>query len=204
MLLITLLATNTLHAAVRELNTVGGTYPVIEEDFLAKLKQSAMNTDQLREHIQKLISEYQPSGVQPLPRAMADRTFTVDMTYTLEENITDGEGRVTYPKGYRFNPLKYVNLPGGLVVIDGDDPQQVEWFKASPYSGDRRVRLLLSKGKAAELIDKLQRPVFYLTDDIARRLQIKVVPALVIQQAQTMQVREIYLPQEKGKSDERK
>jgi len=204
MLLITLLATNTLHAAVRELNTVGGTYPVIEEDFLAELKQSAMNTDQLRENIQKLISEYQPSGVQPLPRAMADRTFTVDMAYTLEENITDGEGRVTYPKGYRFNPLKYVNLPGGLVVIDGGDPQQVEWFKASPYSGDHRVRLLLSNGRAAELIDKLQRPVFYLTDDIARRLQIKVVPALVIQQAQTMQVREIYLPQEKGKSDERK
>jgi len=129
MLLITLLAANTLHAAVRELNTVGGTYPVLEENILAELKEQVMKADQLRDEIRKQIGEYQHGSIPHLPGAAADRTFTVDMTYTVEEDITDETGRVIYPKGFRFNPLKYVTLPGGLLVIDGDDPNQVEWFR---------------------------------------------------------------------------
>ncbi|MHB8810645.1 MAG: hypothetical protein ACYC9M_11605 [Desulfobulbaceae bacterium] len=202
MLLITLLAADPLHAAVRELETLGETYPVIEEDLLADLKQRAMKADELRAEIRKFISEYQPAGVHHLTRATTDRTFTVDMTYTVEEDITDETGRVIYPKGFRFNPLKYVALPGGLLVIDGDDPNQVEWFRTSPYYVDHRIKLLLSNGRAADLIDKLRRPVFYLTDDIAGRLQLGAAPSLVIQQGQTMQVREFYLPPARSKSDE--
>ncbi|MHB1350300.1 MAG: hypothetical protein ACYCYR_10555 [Desulfobulbaceae bacterium] len=203
MLLITLLVTDPLHAAIRELETEGETYPVIEPDILKELKQHAVNTDRFREEMLKSISEYQPTGAHQLPRAAEARTFTVDMTYTVNEKITDGDGRVLYPKGYTFNPLKYVTLPGGLVVLDGDDPDQVEWFRTSPYYADHRMKLLLSNGRAADLIEKLQRPVFYLTDDIARRLQLSAVPSLVIQQGQEMEVHEFYLPPGKGKSDER-
>jgi conjugal transfer pilus assembly protein TraW len=201
MLLITLLAANTLHAAVRELNTVGGTYPVLEENILAELKEQVMKADQLRDEIRKQISEYQPGSIPQLPRAATDRTFTVDMTYTVEEDIIDGMGRVIYPKGFRFNPLKYVSMPGGLLVIDGDDPRQVEWLTNSPYSRDRRIRLLLSNGHASDLIDRLKRPVFYLTEDIARRLQLAAVPALVIQQELVLQVHEIFLPPDTSRSD---
>ena len=109
-----------------------------------------------------------------------------------------------YPKGFTFNPLKYVTLPGGLVVLDGDDPNQVEWFRTSSLlCQNHRIKLLLSNGQAADLIEKLQRPVFYLTDDIARRLQLSAVPSVVIQQDQEMAVHELYLPPGKGKSDER-
>lgn len=203
MLLITLLVTDPLHAAIRELETAGETYPVIEPDMLAELKQHAANTDRFREEMQKSIREYQPTGAHRLPPATAARTIAVDMTYTVNENITDGDGRVLYPKGYTFNPLKYVTLPGGLLVLDGDDPNQVEWFRTSPYYADHRIKLLLSNGRAADLIEKLQRPVFYLTDDIARRLQLSAVPSLVVQQGQEMEVHEFYLPPGKGKSDER-
>ena len=204
MLLIILLAADPLHAAVRELEDAGETFPVIEDDLLTDLKERAMKTDQLRDEIRKRIAAYRPAGVHQLPNATADRTFFVDMTYTVEDDITDGTGRVIYPEGFRFNPLKYVSLPGGLLVIDGDDPHQVEWFKASPYTSDHRVRLLLSKGRAAELINKLKRPFFYLTEDIARRLQLSAVPSLVIQQGQTMQVHEIFLPRDTSRSDEGK
>jgi len=203
MLLITLLVSDPLHAAIRELETAGDTYPVIEPDMLAELKQHAVNTDRFREEMLKSIREYQPSGAHQLPRAAEARTFTVDMTYTVNENITDGDGRVLYPKGYTFNPLKYVTLPGGLLVLDGDDANQVEWFRTSPYYADHRIKLLLSNGRAADLIEKLQRPVFYLTDDIARRLQLSAVPSLVIQQGQEMEVHEFYLHPDKSESDER-
>lgn len=204
MLLITLLVADPLHAAVKELEAAGETYPVLEENILVELKQQVMKADQLRNEIRKQIGAYQPGSIPRLPRTTQDRTFTVDMTYTVEEDITDGAGRVFYPKGFRFNPLKYVSMPGGLLIIDGDDPRQVEWFNNSPYSRDRRVRLLLSNGRASELIDRLKRPVFYLTEDIAKRLQLAAVPALVIQQEQMLQVREIVMPPDTSRSDERK
>jgi hypothetical protein len=78
---------------------------------------------------------YQPASLHQLPRARVSRRFAVDMTFTLEQELRDEEGRVLYPKGYTFNPLEYVSLSGGLVVIDGSDAEQVAWFKASPYHG---------------------------------------------------------------------
>jgi conjugal transfer pilus assembly protein TraW len=204
MLLITLLVADPLHAAVKELEAAGETFPVIEEDLLSDMKERAMKADQLREEIRKQIAAYQPAGVHQLPSASANRTFPVDMTYTVEEDITDEAGRVIYPKGFRFNPLKYVSLPGDLLIIDGDDPRQVGWFRTSPYFSDHRVRLLLSKGQAADLIDRLKRPVFYLTEDIARRLQLSAVPSLVFQQGQILQVHEIFLSPDTIRSDEGK
>lgn len=201
MLLITLLVADPLHAAVKELEAAGETYPILEENMLDELKQQVMKADQLRDEIRKQIGAYQPGSIPHLPRTAKVRTFTVDMTYTVEEDITDGAGRVIYPKGFRFNPLKYVSMPGGLLVIDGDDTQQVEWFRNSPYSHDRRIRLLISNGHASDLIDMLKRPVFYLTEDIARRLQLAAVPALVIQQEQMLQVHEIFLPPDTSRFD---
>ena len=140
------------------------------------------------------IKNYQPANLFALPRATADRTFLVDMTYTLDRDLVDADGKIIYPRGYTFNPLDYTGLSGGLVIIDGDDPAQVKWFMTSPYLENHRARLLLSNGHAAELITRLQRPVFYLTDDIGRRLRLAAVPSVVIQQGDRMQVREIYVP----------
>jgi hypothetical protein len=84
--------------------------------------------------IRQEAGRYQPASLHQLPRARVSRRFAVDMTYTLEQELRDGEGRVLYPQGFTFNPLEYVSLSGGLVVIDGGDAEQVAWFKASPYS----------------------------------------------------------------------
>lgn len=182
-------------AKIYDLGTVGETYPVVEPDVAKDLKQKAAaldrgNNDSLLEQIKK----YQPAGLQTLPRAAADKTFLVDMAYTLDRDLVDGDGKVIYPRGYTFNPLDYISFPGGLVVLDGDDPSQIKWYKTSPYFENHQARLLLSNGYAFNLIEELQRPIFYLTDDIARRLQLTAVPSVVIQKGDKMQVQEIYVP----------
>jgi conjugal transfer pilus assembly protein TraW len=203
MMLITLMGTEPLYATVRHLEALGETYPVTEEDMLPELKERAMMAEEFRATTQEYLDEFESPAIHHLPRATTDRTFTVDMTYTVEEDIID-DGELIYPKGYRFNPLKHVPLRSPLVAIDGDDPSQVEWFKASPYSADRGVRLLISSGRADDLMDRLDRSVYYLTDDMAQRMQIKAVPSLIIQQGLTLQVREIFLPQKTSRSNERK
>ena len=95
--------------------------------------------------------------------------------------------------GVPFNPLRFVSLSGALVVIDGSDPEQVAWFKDSPYGANHRALLLLSGGLAAALRDELQRPVAYLTEDIARRLQLRAVPSIVVERDNQLVIREVSL-----------
>jgi len=184
---------------VRNLGVAGETYQVVEPDVVVELKQQAVARNRIKDDaFLERIKNYQPADLHQLPRTAEDRTFLVDMTYTLDRNLIDGDGKVIYPKGYTFNPLDYVSFPGGLMVIDGDDSSQVKWFEKTPYADNHRVRLLLSNGYAFKLIEQLKRPVFYLTDDIARRLQLSAAPSLVIQKDDELQVREFFVPKKEN------
>ncbi|HHL35550.1 MAG TPA: hypothetical protein ENJ30_14420 [Desulfobulbaceae bacterium] len=188
--------------AVKNLGVVGETYPVIEPDVVAELKEEAARKNRFgdNEFLERM-KTYQPEDIHHLPRATMDRTFLVDMTYTLDRDLLDGDGKVIYPKGFTFNPLDYLSFSGGMLVIDGNDPVQVKWFKKTPYANNHRVRLLLSDGHAYELIKQLKRSVFYLTDEIAGRLHLSAVPALIIQKGDRLQVREFLVPA--GEDDEK-
>lgn len=179
---------------IENLGVSGQTYPIAEPDITVELMQKAKEKVLSKEKMIDRMKSYQPADLHDLPPATADRTRLVDVTYTLDRDVTDGNGKVIYPKGYTFNPLKYIGLAGGYVIIDGNDARQVEWFKSTPYAGNHQVGLLLSGGYAFDLVQKLKRPVFYLTDDIASRLQITAAPCLVMRRGDRLQVREFYLP----------
>lgn len=187
----------------RHLGIVGRTFPIVEPDLHAELRESSSQFEQSREELLARIKNYQPANLHPLPRAAADRTFLVDMRYVLDRDLTDANGNIIYPKGYSFNPLEYIVLAGGLIVIDGSDPSQVSWFMRSPYSQNQQTKLLLVGGRAADLIEKLQRPAFYLTGDMAERLRLAAAPSFIMRKGDKMQVQEFYVPPAKpGSSNE--
>ena len=175
----------------RQLAAVGPVYPVVEPDLVEELRERALAVDLAA--IRQEAGRYQPASLHQLPRARVSRRFAVDMTYTLEQELRNEEGRVLYPQGFTFNPLEYVGLSGGLVVIDGGDAEQVAWFKASPYHENRRAKLLLSGGYASDLATALERPVFYLTEVIAKRLRLQAVPSVVVEERQQLYVQEVLL-----------
>ena len=173
------------------LEPVGPTSAVIETDLAEALRQRAVSVDV--ERLRSAQARYQPANLQALPRATKDAITMVDLTHTLQQDLVDAQGTILYPRGFTFNPLRYVSLSGALVVIDGSDPEQVAWFKGSPYGSNRRALLLLSGGVAAPLRDELRRPVAYLTEDIAQRLQLRAVPSVVMEQDQHLTVREVLI-----------
>lgn len=183
-------ATQVLAAHTR-LEPVGRTYPILEQDIREEFKQKATGID--IDALFNTHNRYQPANLHPLPRTASDRVFTVDLTHTLDHDIKDSQGNLLYPQGFTFNPLQYAGLRGGMVVIDGSDPQQVEWFKGSPYFQNHRAILLLSGGYAAEMKQELKRPVYYLTHDIAARLQLKAAPSVVVEEDNKLTVREVRL-----------
>ena len=173
------------------LEPVGPTSAVIETDLGGELRQRAVRVDV--ERLRSAQAHYQPANLHALPRAEKDTTTMVDLTHTLEQDLIDAQGTILYPAGFTFNPLRYVSLSGALVVIDGSDPEQVAWFKGSPYGSNRRALLLLSGGLAAALRDELRRPVAYLTEDIAQRLQLRAVPSIVVERDNQLVIREVSL-----------
>lgn len=189
----------------KDLGTVGETYPIVEADVVKELQRQAMQNKQKSENfLLEELKKYQPMNLYNLPRAESDSTYLVDMSYSLDRDLVDGSGKVIYPKGYTFNPLDYLSFPGGLVIIDGEDPQQLQWYKTSPYVNLPQARLLLSGGYAFEIVEQLRRPAFYLTGDIAKRLKLYAVPAVVIQEGKQLLVREVYIPRNvKGDADEK-
>ncbi|MDR2548945.1 MAG: hypothetical protein LBD10_01875 [Desulfobulbus sp.] len=187
-------ATQVLAAHTR-LEPVGRTYPIVEQDITKELQQKATAIDLNALFYSQ--NRYQPANLHPLPRTTSDRVFTVDLTHTLDHDIKDSQGNLLYSQGFTFNPLQYAVLSGGLVAIDGSDPEQVEWFKGSPYFQNHRAILLLSGGYANELKQALQRPVYYLTHDIAARLQLKAVPSVVVEQDNKLTVREVRLAKQR-------
>ena len=182
-------------AAHTRLEPVGRTYPIVEQDIREEFKQKVTGID--IEALLNTHNRYQPANLHTLPRAASDRVFTVDLTHTLDHDIKDSQGNLLYPQGFSFNPLQYAGLSGGLVVIDGSDPKQIEWFKASSYFQNHRAILLLSGGYASQLKQDLQRPVYYLTHDIAARLELKAVPSVIVEQDHKITVREVYLEEKR-------
>ena len=184
----------------KHLGTVGNVYPIVEPDALAEIRDAAARVDWEkvidRQKKLEMIKNFRPGDLHPLPVARADKSFLVDMTYTLDADIPDGKGGVLYPKGFTFNPLDYVSLTSVLVIIDASDRHQIGWFKASPYAEDYRTRLILSGGDYYDLTKELDRPVFYLVDAVASRLQLAAVPSVIRQQDNMLQVREVLVPHE--------
>lgn len=187
-------------AAAKHLGTIGLVSPVAEPDALAEIREAAGQVDWPkvldRKKTRAAIQSFRPEGLHPLPAVKEDKVFQVDITHILANDIPDGKGGVLYPRGYAFNPLEYANLTSVLVVINAEDQRQVDWFKASPYASDFQTRLLLSGGDYYALAEQLKRPVFYLLDDVAKRLQLAAVPSVVRQNGKKLEVTEVLVPHE--------
>mgnify|MGYP001009404875 CR=1 FL=1 len=88
-------------AAARDLGVVGNTYPVAEPDALQEIREKAKSMDLKRSRAKLEIKakDFRPENLPVLKNATADISFTVDLTWSLGFDITDGKGRIVYPKG---------------------------------------------------------------------------------------------------------
>jgi conjugal transfer pilus assembly protein TraW len=176
------------------LGTVGRTYPIAEKDAVTELRDRASQIDWKRVYSKIRPEDYRPEDLEDIPRARKSRSFTVDMTYTLDADIPDGKGGVLYPAGYTFNPLDYVPFDKTLVVIDGTDGEQLSWFAGSKYKGKPDAMLLITNGSAIGLQERLKQPVFYATQPMIRRFALVAVPSVIHRKQRLMEVDEVALP----------
>lgn len=181
-------------AGAQVLGTAGATYPIAEQDALEEIEARARTVDWRSVIDREQPKDYRPPEPVRLPRTGRDRAFLVDLTWTLSFDIPDGKGGVLYPRGYAFNPLDYVSFEQTLVVLDGGDPAQVDWFRQSDFARAPNVLLLLTEGSFATVSAQLKRHVYYADRRLTERFRLAAVPSVITRQGRLMEVREFALP----------
>lgn len=189
-----------MSVSAADLGTVGATYPIAERDLLEKIQDFIKKTDwtqkqaTIRNKAVNYIENYHPKDLKDLPVATRNDSFSVDMTWTLPQDIPDGKGGLIYPKGFTFNPLAHVYYMNTLVFIDASDKRQVDWLAASPFLKKADAKILLTGGSYYDIMKKYKRAMFYANRQIVDRLGLRAVPSVVVQQGTKMVVYE-YAPE---------
>ena len=179
-------------ANAKNLGTFGRTYPIAEKDALTEIEERARQIDWDKVLDKRKFENFQgPPDKVTLPRAQRGQVRQVDMTYTAEIDVPDGKGGILYPKGYTFNPLDFITYPKTIIVINGNDKDQVSWFKDSDYSQQMDVTLMITEGAFGAITKKVNRAVFYATTKIINRFQLTAVPSIIKQKGQNMEVTEV-------------
>ena len=179
----------------KDLGKYGATYTIIEEDAIVQMKKAIAKYDWdkfKKKQIEK-IRKFKPKDLVDLPAAKEDKVFSIDMTYTLKEDIIGKDGVVIYPRGYQYNPMEYVFMRRIVVFINAKDIRQMEWYKNSPYPHDTRTVLLITDGSYLYVKNKLKTSVYYANREIVERMGIKAVPSVAVQKGTELEVREYAL-----------
>jgi conjugal transfer pilus assembly protein TraW len=177
------------------LGVVGQVYEISEKDALKEIEEKAskINWAKYMEGASQKAANWRPQ--QPVSLSRADKTDRrlVDVSYVLENDVPLPDGSGVYPKGYVINPLDMVQFPETMIVLNGEDREQLQWFKKSRYSADPSVFVLLTDGEYAKIERELKRPVYFANAQIVEKFDVRTVPAVVKQAGKKMEVTDILL-----------
>jgi len=137
------------------------------------------------------VKSYKPDNLKELTPAIKNKTFYPDMTYTNPNNIYDNEGKVIYPKGFKFNPLDFQVLPYQMIVINGTSNKEIQWLINNNYTNNIKYMILLSNGDYQEIKKKLKQDVFYTVSKIINKFNLEHTPSIITQIGNKIEVKEI-------------
>jgi conjugal transfer pilus assembly protein TraW len=185
----------TAHAEIIVLGTYGKTYPFAEKNFLTVIKNKAKKINWKKvirnSHLKREVENFQPYNQEvALPEALHTKVFKPNMYYTLKFSIKNAKGQIIYPKGFRYKITNYITLPNILVVINGDNKKQVDWFRHSKYFNNISVMIMITKGNYYRLDKKFKIPVYYYMKQLQKRFRLKATPSVIWQKRHTIYVKQ--------------
>lgn len=184
--------------SARDLGTHGPVFPIEEPSILDAIQErlGAMERNDefelLRQEMEETTRAYvdRPRPVTGLRKATEDRTFEVDLSITVERDLQDHEGRVFAKAGDVINPLDYSMFQKRIVLLDGDDPAQIEWALA--FGNELDTLLVLTKGAPLDLTREHGRRFYFDQDGvITARFGVEALPAQIVRGDRVMRVMEV-------------
>lgn len=173
-------------------------YPIwerdLEEVFKERIRQTNMSP--LKGELETKVKDRLKAGPGlTLPPVTEARTFSVDLTQRIDNDIPNHDGSAIVVKaGTEVNPLLYVSYRHRLVVIDGRDGRQVAFAREQVRQyGMDAVKVLLSDGDYESVAKIVTDRVYWLQPEIIARFKLQHVPSVVTQNGPVMKVEEVRL-----------
>ena len=181
------------------LGVVAKTYPITEPDMIEWIKQRAttmMENGQWNAIQQQAIANVKnkinnPTPVEGITDAVADKTWYYKPMIEVKQNLTDGNGRIIAKAG-TYNALRYKPFDIQLLFINGNNKKQVNWAIKQNNKDGVRTKIILTQGSFMKL-DKKHKIWFYYDQSgkYTQKLNITHVPAIVIQDGEQLKISEL-------------
>ena len=198
-------------AKAKNLGTDGHTFEIQEPDLLKELESKLHlleKSGELEKHKEMLLKKaekaiHTPQPVEGITKAIQQRTFYYDPSISVPYDLKDHQGRVFHRKGTRVNPLKSRSLSSTLIFMDGSNEEQVSWTRVfwvqeTSLKPNQKAKIILTAGSPFDLMKTLKEPVYFDQGGIlTKKLGIKHVPAVVVQEGLKLKITEIVLEEVK-------
>lgn len=183
--------------SAKNIGQYGQVFPVIEEDLrqvILKRLKSMQKTGELETHQRLVEQRVAEHIIRPNPLMLTTikkpRTFRIDPTIIVSNDLWTPDGTLIARKGTPLNPFNHIKFSKTLIFFDADDANQVAWVKKH-YSDYSHVKFILTGGDIREASERFGRIYFDLNGLITSQLHIKHVPSVVNQDGLNWKVTEI-------------
>jgi len=182
------------------LGVYGKVFPIEEEDLLSLFQKRAARLQGRRKEFERIAKESVKRHAKVslnLPHAKKHKTFYVDPTFVLPDDITDEKGNVLFQKGTKINPLDYVTLSKTYVLIDERSDEQVRFAQGLLKKRPKRTTVILTDGDVFRWFEKTKVWAFKAPEELIERLCIEATPSVVSQEGKLIKVEEIPVEEKK-------
>lgn len=193
-------------ATAKNFGVHGHTFEIEEPDLLKAMESKLKTleaTDKLAEINETFLKRAQaalshPTPVAGITKVIEERTFTYDPSMMVPYDLKDHEGRPFHKAGTRINPLAFQSLPTELVFIDGSDKTQVAWAEKTYLKSSPPPKIILTAGSPFQLMEQWAQPVYFdQGGKITKKLGIRHVPAVVVQDGLKLKISEIVIEEDR-------
>jgi conjugal transfer pilus assembly protein TraW len=176
-----------LPCPAHDLGTYGRVYPLVEEDLVEVMMaraQAEVDSGQWERTIEAWREKARARAARPkgiiLPRAQQERSFHYDPSIVVSHDIKDASGALLYPKGTQVNPLDFVSMTQGLILIDGDDPEQLDWMLG--LDDLAAFKVVLTNGPILDLMKRLNHRLYFDQHQrLVNKFGVKALPVRIYQ-----------------------
>ena len=164
----------------------GTTYEIIENDAEVELLNRVQGVNWDSRIKEKNDSDkWNAINTEYLPLAQESIIRTYVPFYKSDFEIKTPKGKVIYPKGYSFNPLRFMKLPNKIYIIT---PSTAKYFAGKISNSDQ---IILANGNPLDQRDLMKAPVFSLDSKTKERLGINKAPSIIWQEGAMLKIQEI-------------
>lgn len=190
----------TWHAQSADLGQHGPVWPIAEQNLLdviydhLRAREAAGDVERLQQEMTDNTRAYvnRPRPVPGLTRATEPRSFLFDPSITVQQDLADHEGRVFAYRGQRVNPLEYSAFNKRIIVLDGDDADQVAYALTDGDEFD--TLLVITNGSPLDLAKAHNRRFWFDQDGvIVNRFHIEALPTVITREDPYLRIEEVVL-----------